>query len=110
MIIKRFSFIPGDARNSSSNNNNNNYNSSNSINNNNNNNTVSFLSNTKLSSRKVFFSSEHKRKKNTRLIMCILWLGVMTLMGAKTVRRNLDWYCDESLYLSGVHVNPPKGK
>ena len=32
------------------------------------------------------------------------------LFGAKTLRRNLDWESDESLYKAGIAVNPAKGK
>ncbi|CAI6348074.1 unnamed protein product [Macrosiphum euphorbiae] len=33
---------------------------------------------------------------------------VLTVYGARTVIRNNDWQDDESLYRSGVHINPPK--
>lgn len=35
---------------------------------------------------------------------------VLTVYGMRTVIRNQDWQDDESLYRSGVHVNPPKGQ
>ncbi|XP_015608996.1 transmembrane and TPR repeat-containing protein CG4341 [Cephus cinctus] len=33
---------------------------------------------------------------------------LLAIMSAKTLRRNLDWYDEESLYRSALHVNPPK--
>lgn len=35
---------------------------------------------------------------------------VLTVYGVRTVIRNNDWQDDESLYRSGVHINPPKGQ
>lgn len=34
---------------------------------------------------------------------------VLTVYSVRTVIRNNDWLDDESLYRSGVPVNPPKG-
>ncbi|XP_003699417.1 transmembrane O-mannosyltransferase targeting cadherins 2 [Megachile rotundata] len=33
---------------------------------------------------------------------------LLCLMSAKTLLRNADWYDEESLYRSALHVNPPK--
>ncbi|XP_050524202.1 protein O-mannosyl-transferase TMTC2-like isoform X2 [Daktulosphaira vitifoliae] len=33
---------------------------------------------------------------------------VLTVYGTRTIIRNNDWKDDESLYRSGVHINPPK--
>ena len=38
------------------------------------------------------------------------WVFLILLMGARTVRRNLDWRSDESLYQSGISVCPAKGE
>ncbi|XP_046590337.1 protein O-mannosyl-transferase TMTC2 isoform X2 [Neodiprion lecontei] len=42
-----------------------------------------------------------------RIVLAVATL-LLTLMAAKTLRRNLDWYDEESLYRSALHVNPPK--
>ncbi|XP_046472791.1 protein O-mannosyl-transferase Tmtc2 [Neodiprion pinetum] len=42
-----------------------------------------------------------------RIVLAVAAL-LLTLMAAKTLRRNLDWYDEESLYRSALHVNPPK--
>ncbi|KAG8222707.1 hypothetical protein J437_LFUL002764 [Ladona fulva] len=47
----------------------------------------------------------------TRTLRMVLLCGVLVLlvsMGARTVRRNRDWQDEESLYRSGIAVNPPK--
>lgn len=38
------------------------------------------------------------------------WVVLLALLSARTVRRNQDWQSDETLYRSGVSLNPPKGK
>ena len=39
---------------------------------------------------------------------CVL-VVLLVAYGARTVRRNLDWLSEESLYRSGININPPKG-
>ena len=34
---------------------------------------------------------------------------LLLLLAARTVRRNQDWLTEESLYRSGITINPPKG-
>lgn len=48
-------------------------------------------------------------KSRGRVVLAIT-ACLLGLMAAKTLRRNLDWYDEESLYRSALHVNPPKGK
>ena len=38
---------------------------------------------------------------------CVLLLVVFSI---RTIRRNQDWHSEETLYRSGIAVNPPKGK
>ena len=47
-------------------------------------------------------------KSRGRLVLVVTAV-LLGLMSAKTLRRNLDWYDEESLYRSALHVNPPKG-
>ncbi|XP_043267624.1 protein O-mannosyl-transferase TMTC2 [Venturia canescens] len=46
-------------------------------------------------------------KSRGRVVLAIT-ACLLGLMAAKTLRRNLDWYDEESLYRSALHVNPPK--
>ena len=39
---------------------------------------------------------------------CVL-LALLAVYAARTVRRNHDWLTEESLYRSGININPPKG-
>ena len=40
----------------------------------------------------------------------LIWIVLVILMGVRTIRRNYDWYSDETLYESGISVCPAKGK
>ncbi|XP_073821068.1 transmembrane O-mannosyltransferase targeting cadherins 2 [Musca autumnalis] len=52
-----------------------------------------------------FHSSKNTRNHQMILVsLCFLLLA----MSARTVRRNLDWRDEESLYRSAVQINPPK--
>jgi hypothetical protein len=56
---------------------------------------------------------KHKRteKFNIKSIATMLCVAVMiSAFCVKTVRRNRDWFDEESLYRSAVKVNPPKGE
>ncbi|XP_015436903.1 PREDICTED: transmembrane and TPR repeat-containing protein CG4341-like [Dufourea novaeangliae] len=46
-----------------------------------------------------------RRRGRTILLATVL---LVCLMSAKTLLRNADWYDEESLYRSALHVNPPK--
>lgn len=45
----------------------------------------------------------------SRIFMLFL-LTTLLAMSAATLRRNLDWRDEESLFKSALHVNPPKGR
>lgn len=45
----------------------------------------------------------------SRIFMLVLLTGLLA-MSAATLRRNLDWSDEESLFKSALHVNPPKGR
>ncbi|KAG8037615.1 hypothetical protein G9C98_005826 [Cotesia typhae] len=49
----------------------------------------------------------HGSKTCGRLILVVTAV-LLGFMAAKTLRRNMDWYDEESLYRSALHVNPPK--
>ncbi|KAJ9590241.1 hypothetical protein L9F63_016628, partial [Diploptera punctata] len=45
------------------------------------------------------------------LVLTLMFTGlsvVFVTSGVKTFIRNLDWKSEESLYRSGIHINPPK--
>lgn len=48
-------------------------------------------------------------RRRGRLVL-LATVVLLCLMSAKTLLRNADWYDEESLYRSALHVNPPKGK
>lgn len=50
----------------------------------------------------------HGSKTCGRLILVVTAV-LLGFMAAKTLRRNMDWHDEESLYRSALHVNPPKG-
>lgn len=52
---------------------------------------------------------KHGSKTCGRLILGVTMV-LLFFMAAKTLRRNMDWHDEESLYRSALHVNPPKGK
>lgn len=43
-------------------------------------------------------------------ILLSIFLSLVIIMSVRTVRRNRDWWHEENLYRSGIHINPPKGK
>ena len=45
-----------------------------------------------------------------RKVLRFALLALLVLYSARTVRRNQDWQTEESLYRSGISINPPKGK
>lgn len=45
----------------------------------------------------------------SRVFMLVL-LTTLLAMSAATLRRNLDWRDEESLFKSALHINPPKGR
>lgn len=47
--------------------------------------------------------------KRSRLFMLSLLLTLCAMCGY-TLRRNIDWRDEESLFKSALHINPPKGK
>ncbi|XP_063822931.1 protein O-mannosyl-transferase TMTC2-like [Ostrinia nubilalis] len=53
--------------------------------------------------------SWHRSEPRSRLFMLTL-LIVLSSMCCYTMRRNLDWHDEESLFRSALHINPPKGK
>jgi hypothetical protein len=48
--------------------------------------------------------------RRSRSALAIGFVLLLTMHAARTVKRNLDWRCEETLYRSGLAVNPPKGK
>lgn len=48
------------------------------------------------------------RARRGRLALAGTWVFLLLLLSARTWRRNQDWASDETLYRSGVHINPPK--
>lgn len=56
---------------------------------------------------------EPNKKRQARLLRVAFRLGVAALLvvfAARTVQRNEDWLSEETLYRSGIRVNPPKGE
>lgn len=49
-------------------------------------------------------------RNSRKMLLAISLLLVLVALGGKTVIRNLDWASEESLYRSGIAVNPAKGK
>lgn len=45
----------------------------------------------------------------SRMFMSALLITLLAMSSA-TMRRNLDWRDEESLFRSAIHINPPKGK
>lgn len=58
---------------------------------------------------KLYRITRRKSRAWGRVVLAVATV-LLTLMAAKTLRRNLDWYDEESLYKSALHVNPPKGQ
>jgi len=54
---------------------------------------------------------ERFEESNSRkMLLTISFILVLTALGGRTVIRNVDWASEESLYRSGISVNPAKGK
>lgn len=51
----------------------------------------------------------HGSRRKGRAVLVATAL-LVCLMSAKTLLRNADWFDEESLYRSALHVNPPKGE
>ena len=49
-------------------------------------------------------------RNSRKMLLTISFILVLTALGGRTVNRNLDWASEESLYRSGISVNPSKGK
>ncbi|KFM78232.1 Transmembrane and TPR repeat-containing protein 2, partial [Stegodyphus mimosarum] len=41
-------------------------------------------------------------------VLLSIFLCLVFVMSVRTVRRNRDWWHEENLYRSGIHINPPK--
>ncbi|XP_050738471.1 protein O-mannosyl-transferase TMTC2-like, partial [Eriocheir sinensis] len=52
--------------------------------------------------------SQGRRGRRWRGVLIGGWVVLLALLSARTVRRNQDWQSDETLYRSGVSLNPPK--
>lgn len=50
------------------------------------------------------------RSPRCRAALLCLCAALVLLNGTRTVRRNRDWSNEESLYKSGISVNPAKGE
>lgn len=48
-------------------------------------------------------------KKTNRKLVKAMFVLLLVVFGGRTIRRNRDWKDEESLYRSGIPVNPPKG-
>lgn len=48
-------------------------------------------------------------ERRSRIFTIALLITLLVMSGA-TLRRNLDWRDEESLFRSALHINPPKGK
>lgn len=51
----------------------------------------------------------HRSERRSRIFMLAL-LVMLSAMCGNTIKRNLDWHDEESLFRSALHINPPKGK
>ena len=49
------------------------------------------------------------RKDAVKEAACCFALLAIIALGYRTVERNEDWTDEESLYRSGIPINPPKG-
>jgi hypothetical protein len=57
---------------------------------------------------KLIESSEDRNSR--KMMLTVSLILVLMILGGRTVIRNLDWASEESLYRSGISVNPAKGK
>jgi hypothetical protein len=44
-----------------------------------------------------------------RLLFRWAFVLLLVVYSARTIQRNQDWHTEETLYRSGISVNPPKG-
>lgn len=51
----------------------------------------------------------HRGETKSRLFLLALLVALCAMCGY-TLRRNLDWRDEESLFRSALHINPPKGE
>ena len=56
-----------------------------------------------------WLSKRRRNAKKLRFLWRLACFVVLALFAARTVRRNADWLSEETLYRSGIRVNPPKG-
>lgn len=60
-----------------------------------------------LGAEQLYKRTEYSFKRKL-LVSCTIFL--LVIMSMRTVRRNMDWWHEENLYRSGIHINPPKGR
>lgn len=53
--------------------------------------------------------SQRRGQWSSRVLMGSFLLLLLAMCG-RTIKRNLDWHDEESLFRSALHINPPKGK
>lgn len=56
------------------------------------------------------YSWLQKRLWRKKMMINAAFVFLMLMYSLKTIRRNMDWRDEESLYRSGIAVNPPKCK
>ncbi|XP_045768202.1 protein O-mannosyl-transferase TMTC2-like isoform X1 [Maniola jurtina] len=54
------------------------------------------------------FTRNWKRCETRSRIFMLALLTTLLVMSCATLRRNLDWHDEESLFRSALHINPPK--
>lgn len=57
-----------------------------------------------------FGSNMLYRRTNKKAVMQCAIGALLLTMSVRTVVRNRDWHNEETLYRSGIPVNPPKGE
>lgn len=57
----------------------------------------------------VAFGGHLISKRSNRRVVRAVFLLLLVAFSGRTIRRNRDWMDEESLYRSGIAVNPPKG-
>lgn len=60
----------------------------------------------------IGFDQLYRRQEGLlrKRVLLSVFLTFVIVMSVRTVRRNRDWWHEENLYRSGIHINPPKGK
>ncbi|KAG8245339.1 Protein O-mannosyl-transferase tmtc2 [Homalodisca vitripennis] len=56
----------------------------------------------------IAFGSHIVSKKSNRRLVRAMFILLLVVLSGRTIRRNRDWRNEESLYSSGIPVNPPK--